>query len=303
MRLGITGATGLIGNALCRALDPSRHQIVVLTRSSEKARRLFPSAQCIDWDPASVLTPQPALEGLDAVVHLAGESIAAGRWNSRRKEAIRESRVKGTRNLVNLLGQLQDPPEVLVSGSAVGYYGSRDDERLEEDEPPADDFLGQVCSQWEDEAGQAAESGIRVVLLRTGLVLSTQGGALPQMLPPFKMFVGGPLASGRQWMSWIHIRDQIGAIQHVLSNREIQGPVNLTAPSPVTNEEFSRTLASVLKRPALFRVPGLVLRLLLGEMAEALLLSGPRVIPEKLQQSGYQFEYPTLRGAFENLLS
>jgi hypothetical protein len=197
---------------------------------------------------------------------------------------------------------LQDPPEVLVSGSAIGFYGSRDDERLEEDEPPEDDFLGQVCRQWEDEAGRAVESGIRVVLLRTGLVLSSQGGALPQMLPPFKMFVGGPLASGQQWMSWIHIRDQIGAIQHVLSNSEIQGPVNLTAPSPATNEEFSRILASVLKRPALFRVPGFVLRLLLGEMAEALLLTGPRVIPGKLQQSGYEFEYPELRGALENLL-
>ncbi len=302
MRVGITGATGLIGNALFHALDVSRHQIVVLTRSPEKARRSFPSAQCVNWDATSVLTSQPALEGLDAVVHLAGESIAAGRWNSRRKEAIRESRVKGTRNLVNFLSQLQDPPEVLVSGSAIGFYGSRDDERLEEDEPPEDDFLGQVCRQWEDEAGRAVESGIRVVLLRTGLVLSSQGGALPQMLPPFKMFVGGPLASGQQWMSWIHIRDQIGAIQHVLSNSEIQGPVNLTAPSPATNEEFSRILASVLKRPALFRVPGFVLRLLLGEMAEALLLTGPRVIPGKLQQSGYEFEYPELRGALENLL-
>ena len=303
MRLGITGATGLIGSALYSAFDQGQHQIVILTRSPEKARRQFPSAQCIGWDAASALTPQPALEGLDAVVHLAGESIAAGRWNSRRKEAIRESRVAGTRNLVNLLCQLKDPPEVLVSGSAIGYYGPREEEQLGEDEPPAEDFLGQVCQQWEDEAERAAESGIRVVLLRTGLVLSTQGGALPQMLPPFKMFVGGPLASGRQWMSWIHIRDQIGAIQHVLSNREVKGPVNLTAPGPVTNEEFSKTLASVLKRPALFRVPGLVLRLLFGEMAEALLLSGQRVIPRALQQSGYEFEYPELRGAFENLLA
>ena len=303
MRLGVTGATGLIGSALLGALDPSQNEIVVLTRSPEKARRQFPSAQCVDWDPASAGTPQPALEGLDAVVHLAGESIAAGRWNSRRKEAIRESRVAGTRNLVKLLGQLKDPPEVLVSGSAVGYYGSRDDEQLGEGEPPAEDFLGQVCRQWEGKAQPAADFGIRVVLLRTGLVLSAQGGALAQMLPPFKMFVGGPLASGRQWMSWIHIQDQISAIQHVLAHREVTGPVNLTAPHPVTNEEFSRTLASVLKRPALFRVPGFVLRLMLGEMAEALLLSGQRVIPRALQQSGYEFQHPGLRGAFENLLT
>lgn len=302
MRLGVTGATGLIGSALCSAFDLGQHQVVILTRNPEKARPQFPSAQCIGWDAASALTPQNALEGLDAVVHLAGEPIAAGRWNARRKEAIRESRVAGTRNLVNLLCQLKDPPEVLVSGSAIGYYGPRKDEKLEEDEPPAEDFLGQVCKQWEDEAERAVESGIRVVHLRTGLVLSTQGGALPQMLLPFKMFVGGPLDSGRQWMSWIHIRDQIGAIQHVLSHREVKGPVNLTAPGPVTNEEFSKTLASVLKRPALFRVPGFVLRLLLGEMAQALLLSGQRVIPRKLQKSGYEFEYPELRGALENLL-
>jgi uncharacterized protein (TIGR01777 family) len=303
MRLGVTGATGLIGSALICALDPSRHEIVVLTRSPEKALRLFPWAECVVWDPASDLPLDPAMENLDAMVHLAGESIAAGRWNARRKEAIGESRVAGTRNLVNLLGQLEDPPLVLVSGSAVGYYGSREDKPLEEGEPSAEDFLGQVCQQWEGEAERAAEFGTRVVLLRTGLVLSAQGGALAQMLLPFKMFVGGPLASGLQWMSWIHIQDQIGAIQHVLANPEVQGPVNLTAPHPVTNEEFSKTLASVLKRPALFRVPAFVLRLVLGEMAEALLLGGQRVIPGKLQQSGYEFQYPVLRGAFENLLT
>ena len=303
MRLGITGATGLIGNALCSALNPSQHQIVVLSRSPEKARLQFPSAQCLGWDATSAQTPQPALEGLDAVVHLAGESIASGRWNSRRKKAIRESRVAGTRNLVDLLAQLKDPPEVLVSASAIGYYGPRGDEPLGEDEPPAEDFLGQVCQHWENAAERAAESGIRVVLLRTGLVLSNRGGALPQIIPPFKMFVGGPLASGRQWMSWIHIRDQIGAIQHVLSNREVQGPVNLTAPGPVTNQEFSKTLADVLKRPSIIRVPGFVLRLLFAEMAEALLLSGQRVLPRTLQQSGYDFQFPELRGAFENLLA
>ncbi len=303
MRLGITGATGLIGSALCNALDPNHYQIVVLSRTPEKARLQFPSAQCIGWDATTPLTPEPALEGLDAMVHLAGESIASGRWNSRRKETIRESRVAGTRNLVNLLGQLKDPPEVLVSGSAIGFYGPRGDEPLGEDEPPAEDFLGQVCRHWENEARRATESGIRVVLMRTGLVLSNRGGALPQMLPPFKMFVGGPLASGRQWMSWIHIRDQIGAIQHVLSNREIKGPVNFTAPGPVTNQEFSKTLAGVLKRPAMFRVPGFVLRLLLAEMAEALLLSGQRVLPRTLQQSGYGFHFPELRVAFEGLLT
>ncbi|MEE2822228.1 MAG: TIGR01777 family oxidoreductase [Acidobacteriota bacterium] len=303
MRLCLTGGTGLIGQELYSVLEQDRHEIVALTRSPEKARRKLPSAHCITWDANSTLTSQPALEGLDGVIHLAGEPIAAGRWTARRKANIRDSRVVGTRNLVELLCQLQDPPRVLVSGSAIGYYGDRADERLEEDALPADDFLGQACREWEDEAQQATKCGIRVVQLRTGLVLSTRGGVLPQMLTPFKMFLGGPLASGQQWMSWIHIQDQVRAIQHVLFNQECTGPVNLTAPSPVTNGEFTKVLASVLKRPSIFRVPKSILILLLGELAETLLLRGQRVLPRKLQESGYEFKYPYLKEALLDLLN
>ena len=302
MRLGITGATGLIGSALCRALIQNNHQVLLLARRPEKARQQFPSAQSIVWDARSGAVEESSLEGLDAVVHLAGEPIAAGRWNPKRKKAIRESRVEGTRNLVDVLSRLKNSPRVLISGSAIGYYGAGGDEPLEESDQAGGDFLAELCRQWESEAQRAAESGVRVVLLRTGLVLSTEGGALPRMLPPFRMFVGGPLASGRQWMSWIHIQDQVEAIQYVMAHDDIEGPVNLTAPNPVTNEEFSKTLAKALARPALFRVPALALRVLFGEMARLLLISGQRVIPKKLEQAGYQFRFPELKGALAALL-
>ncbi len=302
MKLAVTGATGLVGGALCQNLLQAGHQVVALARNPEKAREKLPTVEAVAWDATSGHPPIEALEGSDAVVHLAGESIAAGRWTSQRKRMIRESRVAGTRNLVEGLSHCQNPPKVLVSGSAIGYYGTHGDGLLEETNHPGNDFLAELCQQWENEAKRATDSGVRVVLVRSGLILAREGGALPRMLPPFKMCVGGPLASGTQWMSWIHIKDELEAIRYAIEHDEIEGPLNLTAPNPVTNEEFSRTLARVLRRPAFFRVPGFVLRLLLGEMAETLLLKGQRVLPKKLEQSGYQFSFSNLSRAFEDLL-
>ena len=302
MKLAVTGATGLVGGALCQNLIQAGHQVVALARNPEKAREKLPTVEVVAWDATSGHPPIEALEGLDAVVHLAGEPVAAGRWTSQRKKMIRESRVAGTRNLVEGLSHCQNPPKVLVSGSAIGYYGTHGDELLEETSHPGNDFLAELCQQWESEAKRATDSGVRVVLVRSGLILAREGGALPRMLPPFKMCVGGPLASGTQWMSWIHIKDELEAIGYAIEHDEIEGPLNLTAPNPVTNEEFSRTLARVLRRPAFFRVPGFVLQLLLGEMAETLLLKGQRVLPKKLEQSGYQFSFSDLSGAFADLL-
>ena len=302
MKLAVTGATGLVGGALCQNLIQAGHQVVALARNPEKAREKLPTVEVVAWDATSGHPPIDALEGLDAVVHLAGEPVAAGRWTSQRKKMIHESRVAGTRNLVEGLSHCQNPPKVLVSGSAIGYYGTHGDELLEETSHPGNDFLAELCQQWESEAKRATDSGVRVVLVRSGLILAREGGALPRMLPLFKMCVGGPLASGTQWMSWIHIKDELEAIGYAIEHDEIEGPLNLTAPNPVTNEEFSRTLARVLRRPAFFRVPGFVLQLLLGEMAETLLLKGQRVLPKKLEQSGYQFSFSDLSGAFADLL-
>ncbi len=236
------------------------------------------------------------------MVHLAGEPLAAGRWTSRRKAMIVESRVAGTRNLVEALSQCQNPPKVLVNASAIGYYGSSEDQVFEETNPPGQDFLAELCQAWESEARRAKESGIRVVLVRSGFILSTEGGALPRMLPPFKMGVGGPLASGKQWMSWIHIKDEIEAILYAIEKEGIEGPLNLTAPNPVTNADFTRALALALRRPAFFRVPGFVLRLMFGEMAQTLLLSGQRVVPRNLEKGGYRFSFSELSKALGDLL-
>ncbi len=302
MKVAVTGATGLVGGALCRNLIQAGHQVVILARNPEKARKTLPQVEAVAWDAFSGPSPVQALEGLDAVVHLAGEPLAAGRWTSRRKKMITESRVAGTRNLVEALSQCSSPPKVLVNASAIGFYGSSEDQVFEETSPPGQDFLAELCQQWESEAKRAADSGVRVVLVRSGFILSTEGGALPRMLPPFKMCVGGPLASGKQWMSWIHIKDEVEAIQYAIEKEDIEGPLNLTAPNPVTNADFTSALARALRRPAFFRVPGFVLRLMFGEMAETLLLSGQRVAPRNLEKGGYQFSFSELSKALDDLL-
>jgi uncharacterized protein (TIGR01777 family) len=261
-----------------------------------------PGTAAIAWDPASKRLPAPALEGLDAVVHLAGENIAKGRWNAAKKAAIRDSRVQGTRVLCEALAQLVDAPKVLVSASAIGYYGSRGDRVMREDSRPGTDFLAEVCRDWEAATQPAQTRGIRVVHLRIGVVLARQGGALHAMLTPFKLGVGGVMGPGTQYVSWVALDDVVGIVMHALSNASLAGPVNAVAPHPVSNRDLTKTLGRVLKRPTKAWMPTPVVKVLFGEMGEALLLSSTRVEPARLQASGYTFRHPELEGALRHIL-
>ena len=254
----------------------------------------------IAWDPATPISPQ-AVSGFDAVIHLAGESIF-GRWTAAKKSKIRDSRVAGTLNLASALAQAEEKPKVFVCGSAIGYYGNRGDEVVSEESPPGTGFLAEVCQEWEEATTPAVQADIRTAHIRTGIVLSPKGGALGAMLLPFKLGLGGRTGDGRQWMSWIDVRDMVGAIHHILKNDLLQGPVNMVAPKPVTNAEFSKTLASVLSRPAIFPMPAFAVKAVFGEMGEELLLSSEKVEPGKLISSGYPFRYRELRGSLEALL-
>jgi uncharacterized protein (TIGR01777 family) len=254
------------------------------------------------WDPDAGRLDPATIEGFDAVVHLAGENVASRRWTAEQKKRIFESRVKSTQLLAGTLAQLSHPPRSLICASAIGYYGDRGDELLTEDSSSGSDFPSSMCRKWEEAAELAAKSGHRVLKLRIGVVLSAAGGALAVMLPPFRAGLGGALGSGRQYMSWIAIDDVTGVIQHVLSNESLSGPLNTVAPQPVTNREFTKTLGRVLGQPAFLTVPSFVLRLAVGEMAEALLLASQRVLPARLQSFGYTFRYPQLEGALRHLL-
>lgn len=254
----------------------------------------------IEWDPAEQLAPQK-VSGFDAVIHLAGESIF-GRWTAAKKAKIRDSRVVGTFNLSSALAQAQDKPQVFVCGSAIGYYGNRGDEVLREESAPGAGFLAEVCQDWEEATTPAVRADIRTAHIRTGVVLSPKGGALGAMLPPFKMGLGGRTGNGQQWMSWIDVRDMVGAIHHILKNDLIQGPVNMVAPKPVRNEDFAKTLASVLSRPAIFPLPAFAVKLVFGEMGENLLLGSQKVEASKLISTGYPFRYRELRTSLESLL-
>jgi uncharacterized protein (TIGR01777 family) len=259
------------------------------------------NAAQVSWSPLAPLPPA-AVSGFDAVVHLAGESIV-GRWTDEKKKAIRESRVQGTRNLATALARTESKPKVFVCASAVGFYGSRGDELLREESAAGQGFLSEVCREWEDASRIAAEAGIRTVHIRIGLVLSAKGGALGNMLMPFKLGLGGRIGSGQQWWSWIHVDDIVGGIHHALATESLNGPVNLVAPNPVRNAEFTKVLASVLGRPAFFPVPEFALRLAFGKMAaEELLLASQRVEPGKLRASGYTFHFNELRATLENLV-
>ncbi len=294
-RVLVTGASGPIGTALLTSFEPQPIQAVRLVRT-----RASNAAQ-ISWNPLAPLAPT-AVSGFDAVVHLAGESIV-GRWTEAKKKAIRESRVQGTRNLAAALAQSEVKPRVFVCASAVGFYGNRGDEVLREDSPTGQGFLAEVCREWEDASRIASEAGIRTVNIRIGLVLSVRGGALPNMLRPFKLGLGGRIGSGQQWWSWIHVDDIVRGIHHAMRTESLAGPVNLVAPNPRRNAEFTKVLASVLGRPAFFPVPELALRLAFGKMAaEELLLASQRVEPAKLEASGYTFRFPELRAALENLV-
>jgi len=300
MKILITGATGLIGRAVCQSLVKEDNQVVVLSRRQPAAIGLT-GVSAFRWEPEAESPPAQAWEGVEAVIHLAGEPVAAARWTEERKRRIRDSRVKGTRNLVAGMRVGPSRPKVLISGSAVGFYGDRGDEILNENSDPGDGFLSDVCLDWEFEAALARELGVRVALVRTGVALSPSGGALEKMLTPFKLGLGGRLGGGRQWFPWIHIDDIVGIFRHALAPSSIDGPVNGVAPGIVTNEEFTRELAAALNRPVFFPVPEFALRLLMGEMAEAI-LSSQRVVPQVALETGYQFKYPNLRPALEALL-
>ena len=286
MRVLVTGGTGFIGQAVCHALRGAAHTVTIVSRDPAHA-----SGTAVGWDAVG-----QAVAAADALVNLAGEPIAAGRWGPVRKEAILQSRVNATRALVDAAGAAAQRPAVLVSASAVGYYGARDDELLDETAGPGTGFLAEVCQAWEREASRAEALGLRVVRLRIGMVLAGDGGALARMLPPFRAFVGGRLGNGRQWMSWIHRGDLTGLVVEALANEGYRGAVNATAPQPVRNREFVAALGRVLVRPAAFPVPGVVLRVAFGEMAD-MLLTGQRVLPRAAERLGYRWQYPEVLGA------
>jgi uncharacterized protein (TIGR01777 family) len=293
----ISGSTGMIGSALIEALKSQNHRITRLARSP-----LQSSEPTVQWNPAAGTLNAKDIEGFDAVVHLAGESIAARRWTEAQKAKIRDSRVKGTTLLSETLAKLAKPPKVLVCASAIGYYGNRGDTILREDSGAGTGFLADICQEWESAADPAKKKDIRVVHLRTGIVMSPKGGALAKMLLPFKLGVGGIVGNGRQYWSWIALDDVIGAFRHALITESLHGAVNAVAPAAVTNHEFTKPLGKVLSRPTIFPLPAFAARLALGEMADDLLLSSARLEPARLLATGYKFHHPELEGALRDLL-
>ncbi|HJU57022.1 MAG TPA: TIGR01777 family oxidoreductase [Pyrinomonadaceae bacterium] len=296
MKILVTGASGLVGHRLVPSLESKGHEVLRLVRNAPADSRE------VRWDPAKGTIDAAALEGVDAAVHLAGENLAEGRWTEEKKRRIRESRVKGTRLISETLAGLARKPEVLVSASAVGFYGNRGREVLTEQSATGDDFLADVCREWEEATAAAEHAGVRVVRLRFGVILSGEGGALKKMLFPFRMGVGGRLGSGEQYMSWVTLDDAVGAIEHALENRTLRGPVNVVAPQPVTNREFTKAMGSALSRPTIFPVPAFALRLLFGEMADATLLSSQRAEPARLKESGFVFKHPEIKSALKHVL-
>ena len=297
MKILVSGSHGLVGKALTQSLTTDGHEVLGLVRRA----RAFGAPE-IEWHPTDGQIDAQHLEGFDVVVHLAGESIASGRWTDSKKRAIRESRVKGTTLLSEALAQLSRPPSVFICASAIGYYGNRGDELLTEQSAPGEDFLSSVCVEWENATKPATEKGIRTINARFGVILDPDGGALAQMLTPFRMGIGGRVGSGKQWMSWIALGDVVNGLKFLISDKSVHGPVNFVAPNPVTNAEFTKTLGRVLSRPTLFPVPAFGARLAFGELADALLLSSQRVEPGVLNDNGFLFSWPALEPALRHLL-
>jgi uncharacterized protein (TIGR01777 family) len=297
MKLVVTGATGFIGTALCARLLEQGHTLTLFTRGSPRDADTT-AKRWVHWTPGTLREWATALDGVDGVINLAGEPIAEKKWTHTQRHRIERSRIDGTNSLVQAIAKAAVRPKFLISASAVGYYGPRGDESVTEETSPGDDFLSQVCREWEEEAKKAEQLGLRVVRLRTGIVLGSGGGALQKMAKPFKFFVGGPLGSGQQWMSWIQLEDHVRLILELIENTQASGPVNATAPNPVRNKEFCQTLGKVLHRPCWAPVPGFALRIVLGDMAE-MLLTGQRVFPAAAQRLGFQFRYPNLEEALK----
>jgi uncharacterized protein len=292
-RILISGASGLIGSALVPSLESHGYEITRLVRRESKANELH-------WDPMHPI-PSELVSGFDAVIHLSGESIT-GRWTPAKKTRIRDSRVLSTRNLSEGLAKAQSPPKMFLSASATGFYGNRGDEVLTEASSIGTGFLSEVCQEWESATDAAASTGIRAISLRTGLVLSRDGGPLKEMLLPFRLGMGGRIGDGRQWWSWIHIDDFVAAVRHILENGSVKGPVNVVSPNPITNAEFTKTLGRIMGRPAIFPVPAFAARLALGELADEAVLASARVEPKKLINTGFTFKFPELESALANLL-
>lgn len=297
MKILVVGATGLVGSALVPFLTTGGHTVLKLSRRDSNH-----DPRTIIWDPTTGKIPVADLEGLDAVIHLAGEGIATRRWTAAQKEKIRDSRVGGTSLLSGALSKLTHKPKHFLCASAIGYYGDRGNEVCTESSAPGKDFLAEVCEAWEKATQPAVAAGIRVVNLRIGVVMSPQGGALRKMLTPFKMGVGGVLGSGQQYMSCITIDDVVGGIHHCLTHEELNGPVNLVDPNAITNREFTKTLGRLLHRPTILPAPAFALRIAVGEMADALLLSSTRVVPSRLLSSGYQFRFSDLESGLRHVL-
>ena len=297
MKILVSGSHGLVGSALMDSLKGDGHELFALVRRAAR------SDAEVEWYPERESLALARLEGMERVIHLAGESIASGRWTEEKKQRIRDSRVKGTTLLSEALANLSHPPRAFLCASAIGFYGDRGDEILTEESAPGNDFLAEVCVEWEQATAPAAEKGIRVVNLRFGIILSADGGALAKMLPPFRMGAGGRVGSGKQYMSWIALDDVVAAIKFALANDVFHGPVNVVAPNPVTNAEFTKALGKALSRPTLLPVPEFAARLAFGEMADALLLSSQRVKPRRLEDAGYPFQYSDLERALRHVLN
>jgi uncharacterized protein (TIGR01777 family) len=296
MKVLITGASGLIGTALQKSFSESGYEMLLASRSEPRTDR------DIQWNPDTGFADEglSRLEGLDAVIHLAGESISAIRWTDEKKKAIRDSRVHGTRTMIETFAKLEKKPKVFISASALGFYGDRGDDEMTETSSAGDTFLAEVSKEWESESRRAEDMGIRTVLLRNGIVLSKDGGALATMMTPFKLGVGGVVGTGKQWMSWVSLADVVGIVNFALENENLRGAVNVVSPNPVTNEEFTKTLGEVLYRPTFLPLPEFAVNLVFGEMGDALLIDSTKVLPKRLLDAGYKFEYPDLKSTLED---